>query len=232
MACQKKQVALCRLASALLVNEDEVLAKDLELISLSDSVKRDPSDPLSGLVFATYDTVGDILSGLVAGLLEVAKEVALVLSKQDETNMKETPSPQPDVLWESVPLMDGNEHDAPSTNGAYTPSSSESDYAQFDAEATSPQQSEQEKPNFLQSRVLMLQRRLHSAQVKFWAALSALASKYRWSSSTRDKGFHNLPNLYGGEVREYENVTYLKSGLIVFVKVSGSCLSSKGDVTN
>jgi hypothetical protein len=33
------------------------------------------------------------------------------------------------------------------------------------------------------------------------------------------RGFHNLPKLYGGEVREYENVTDLKSGLIVSGKV-------------
>jgi hypothetical protein len=35
------------------------------------------------------------------------------------------------------------------------------------------------------------------------------------------RGFHNLPKLYGEEVREYENVTDLKSGLLVSAKSLG-----------
>lgn len=34
------------------------------------------------------------------------------------------------------------------------------------------------------------------------------------------KGFHNVPKLYGGEVRKVENVTDLKSGLSTAAKVS------------
>jgi hypothetical protein len=33
------------------------------------------------------------------------------------------------------------------------------------------------------------------------------------------RGFHNMPKLYGEEVREYENVTGIKSGLRVSAKV-------------
>jgi hypothetical protein len=33
------------------------------------------------------------------------------------------------------------------------------------------------------------------------------------------RGFHNLPKAYGEEVREYENVTGIKSGLLVSAKV-------------
>ena len=33
------------------------------------------------------------------------------------------------------------------------------------------------------------------------------------------RGFHNLPKTYGEEVREYENVTGLRSGLVVSAKV-------------
>jgi hypothetical protein len=33
------------------------------------------------------------------------------------------------------------------------------------------------------------------------------------------RGFHNLPKAYGEEVREYENVTGLESGLLVSAKV-------------
>ena len=34
------------------------------------------------------------------------------------------------------------------------------------------------------------------------------------------RGFHNLPKSYGEQVREYENVTGLRSGLLVSAKVS------------
>ena len=34
------------------------------------------------------------------------------------------------------------------------------------------------------------------------------------------KGFHNVPKLYGGEVRKVDNVTDLKSGLSTAAKVS------------
>jgi len=39
------------------------------------------------------------------------------------------------------------------------------------------------------------------------------------------RGFHNLPKAYGGEVRQYENVTGLRSGLLVSFKSFGYGLS-------
>jgi hypothetical protein len=36
------------------------------------------------------------------------------------------------------------------------------------------------------------------------------------------RGFHNLPRSYGDEVRQYENVTGLRSGLLVSAQVSTS----------
>jgi hypothetical protein len=39
------------------------------------------------------------------------------------------------------------------------------------------------------------------------------------------RGFHNLPKAYGDEVRQYENVTGLRSGLVVSVKSFGYGLS-------
>lgn len=36
------------------------------------------------------------------------------------------------------------------------------------------------------------------------------------------RGFHNWPKVWGEEVREYENVTGLKSGLVVSAKVCSS----------
>jgi hypothetical protein len=38
------------------------------------------------------------------------------------------------------------------------------------------------------------------------------------------RGFHNVPKLYGEEVREYENVVDIKSGLLVSAKVH-TCLT-------
>jgi hypothetical protein len=35
------------------------------------------------------------------------------------------------------------------------------------------------------------------------------------------RGFHNLPKAYGEEVREYENITGIKSGFSVSAKVRG-----------
>ena len=35
------------------------------------------------------------------------------------------------------------------------------------------------------------------------------------------RGFHNLPKAYGEEVRQYENVTGLRSGLVVSMKSFG-----------
>jgi hypothetical protein len=40
------------------------------------------------------------------------------------------------------------------------------------------------------------------------------------------RGFHNVPKLYGEEVREYENVVDIKSGLLVSAKVQSTTPST------
>jgi hypothetical protein len=84
-------MALCPLAATVLIKEGLLKARHLELLAVSHSendnpsdndsvsrssgVKRDPTDPLSAVAFGVYDTVGDILLGLVQGPVELGKQV-------------------------------------------------------------------------------------------------------------------------------------------------------------
>lgn len=62
---KRNDIALSPLAATVLLEEGILCTKDLDLISQSAGAKRDPSDPLSGFAFATYDTISDIIGGLV-----------------------------------------------------------------------------------------------------------------------------------------------------------------------
>lgn len=89
-----KSMALCPLAATVLTKEGLLKARNLELLAVShfendnpsdndsvsraSGVKRDPTDPLSAVAFGVYDTVGDILLGLVQGPVELGKQVGFL----------------------------------------------------------------------------------------------------------------------------------------------------------
>lgn len=118
--------------------------------------------------------------------------------------------------------MAGDEYDAPSTSRAYTPPPSESDYSPSDDQTLPEEQSEpehlnrptQSSPNAAKEIALSTGKGLGSI-----VGAGLKAPMVFTNGVTR--GFHNLPKLYGGEVRELENVTDLKSGLAVSAKGFG-----------
>lgn len=71
---KRKKIALCALVAAVLIKEGLIIPKDLELITQHAAARRDPPDPLSGLLLGTYDVVGEMMLGLVAGPVELGRQ--------------------------------------------------------------------------------------------------------------------------------------------------------------
>jgi hypothetical protein len=125
------------------------MLKYYDSISQDSGIKRDPTDPLSAVCFATYDTVGDVMNGLIAGPMEATLESAPSAAKQ---------------------VVIGTGKGLGRIIGAGL-----------------------------------------KAPMTFTHGIS--------------RGFHNAPKLYGEQVREYENITDLKSGLLVSAKGFGYGIS-------
>ncbi|KAF2027095.1 hypothetical protein EK21DRAFT_102830 [Setomelanomma holmii] len=80
-----KKMALSPLAAAVLSKEGLIGAKDLELMSQHPSTRRDPTDPLSGLLLGIYDTIGEISLGLVAGPVELGRQATPMLTRFEDS---------------------------------------------------------------------------------------------------------------------------------------------------
>ncbi|CAO2653445.1 Nn.00g028560.m01.CDS01 [Neocucurbitaria sp. VM-36] len=171
---KRKKMALSPLAAAVLTKEGLIRAKDLELISQHSGTRRDPTDPLSGILLGFYDTVGEIMLGLVAGPVELGKQASPML-----------------VRYESRQKANYDGHTVPVTTGDV--------------------------------------KGVPHAAVK--VAIGTGKGMGRIVTATLKgpvlimngvtRGFHNLPKAYGEEVREYENITDLRSGLLVSAKSFG-----------
>lgn len=216
---KRRNFALSPLAATILMKEGIVKEKDLELISPSAGAKRDPNDPLSGIAFATYDTVGDILMGLVEGPVEAARQV-VKLDEAKRGNPRGAEQSSPSASSPQDPISLTRQNTAPPA-----PETAPTDQNQRDASWKPPQgppaaashrrsTSTFEAPNAAKEVAISTGKglgRIVGATVK--------APMTFTHGITR--GFHNLPKLYGDEVREYENITDIRSGLEVSAKSFG-----------
>ncbi|KAF2122252.1 hypothetical protein BDV96DRAFT_663272 [Lophiotrema nucula] len=169
---KRRNIALSPLAATVLLKEGLVRKKDLELISQSAGMKRDPTDPLSAVAFGMYDTLGDILLGLVEGPVEAGRQTAQMVKQRDERRDEKKPVKA----------------------------------SQHSARATVPHAAKQVAIGTGKGFGRMVGASFKAPMV-FTHGLA--------------RGFHNVPKLYGDEVREYENVTDLRSGLSVSAKSFG-----------
>ncbi|KAF1850587.1 uncharacterized protein K460DRAFT_271296 [Cucurbitaria berberidis CBS 394.84] len=175
---KRKKTALSPLAAAVLTKEGLIGAKDLELISQHSGTRRDPIDPLSGVLLGVSDTVGELMLGLVAGPVELGKHAIPMLARYES---RRTENPDGNNLSVTASDVKGVPHAA-----AQVAIGTGKGVGRMIAAS-------------LKSPMLMM----HGVT----------------------RGFHNLPKLYGEEVREYDNITNLRSGLLVSAKSFGYGLS-------
>ena len=183
---KRKKIALSPLAAAVLTKEGIIGARDLDLfvksntlcmnctdsthrISQHSGTRRDPIDPLSGVLLGVYDTVGEMMLGLVAGPVEFGKQTSpmmLRLNSRQQGSQDSNTAP-------------GDDKSIPHAAAEVAIGTGKGVGRIITASLKSPM-------------VIM-----HGIT----------------------RGFHNLPKVYGEEVREYENITGLRSGLLVSAKV-------------
>jgi len=139
------------------------------------SARRDPTDPLSGVLLGVYDSVGEIMLGLVSGPVELGRQATPMLNRF-ELRQRDNPdgNTQP-VLVEDV-------KGAPHAAGKVV---------------------------------------IETGKGLARIGTAGLKSPMLMSHGLT-RGFHNMPKLYGEEVREFENVTGFRSGMKVSAQVSGN----------
>jgi hypothetical protein len=141
-------------------------------MSQNPGARRDPTDPISGMVFGVYDTVGEIMLGLAAGPVELGRQATPVLTRYESRQRSNRDG--------SVqPLTSQDIKGAPQAAG----------------------------------KVAM------EVGKGFGRVMTASLKTPVLVMNGITRGFHNLPKSYGEEVREFENVTGIKSGLRVSAKV-------------
>ncbi|KAH7072144.1 hypothetical protein BKA63DRAFT_544524 [Paraphoma chrysanthemicola] len=173
-----KKMALSPLAGAVLTKEGLLDPRDLELMSQHPSTRRDPTDPVSGILLGIYDTLGEISLGLVAGPVELGRQATPLLNRYEDNQRANR-----DGIMQ--PVTAGDMKRAPHAAARVAIESGKGLGRIVTASLKIP--------------VLTL------------------------NGVTR--GFHNLPKAWGEEVREYENVTGVRSGMVVSAKSFGYGLS-------
>jgi hypothetical protein len=81
---KRNHIALSSLAATILLRQGILDPPDLVLLSQSHDLLREPNDPFSGIALATYDTVGQVLYGLVEGPVQAAKQASPFLARYEE----------------------------------------------------------------------------------------------------------------------------------------------------
>ncbi|ORX98731.1 hypothetical protein BCR34DRAFT_668648 [Clohesyomyces aquaticus] len=198
---KKRNMALSPLAAAVLTKEGLLRSKDLELISQSAGLKRDPMDPLSAVAFGVHDTVGDVLLGLVEGPVAAYKH----FNREEQQKRKTSTSVSSPAtgVGETSPFIESGV-DAAGTN-------------MQDQEVKQPIQrnsSASASPNAIKEVAI-------STGKGFGRIIGASVKAPMTFTHGLTRGFHNVPKLYGDQVRETENVTDLRSGLRVSAKGVG-----------
>jgi hypothetical protein len=213
-------------------------------ISQHSGEKRDPTDPLSAVCFATYDTVGDVMTGLIAGPMEACRQVTPMLVRYEQRqNNLQTPNVRNSVFQESTPLFGehSHSHSQHQPRVSSTPTHRDGPAAALDAslspdmELQPDQQQGWQQPNIYSSAVpsqrhnSILEASPNAAKqvaIGTGKGLGRIVGASLKAPMTFahgiTRGFHNVPKLYGEQVREYENITDLRSGLSVSIKVSST----------
>ena len=141
-------------------------------ISQHPSARRDPTDPLSGVLLGVYDTVGEIMLGVVSGPVEFGRQATPMLTRF-ESRQRSNPD------GNTRPVTSDDVKGAPQAAGKVA----------------------------------------KEAGKGLGRIVTASLKTPMLTTHGLTRGFHNLPKLYGEEVREYENITGLRSGLLVSAKV-------------
>jgi hypothetical protein len=141
-------------------------------ISQNPSARRDPTDPISGILLGFYDTIGEISLGLVAGPVELGRQATPVLARYESHQRANRDG-------NTQPLTGRELMGAPQAAGKVALEASKGLGRVVTASLKTPM-----------------------------VVLNGVT-----------RGFHNLPKAYGEDVREYENVTGIKSGMKVGAKV-------------
>ncbi|KAF2713088.1 hypothetical protein K504DRAFT_449845 [Pleomassaria siparia CBS 279.74] len=215
---KRKNFVLSSLAAAVLCREGLVRSKDLVLISQYSGIKRDATDPLSAVAFATYDTVGEIMNGVIAGPMEGYRQVAPMLAMHEERQHNVGNS---NFQASTPPTQYQSLSDRPGTPSAdQIPSSPlhlySDNYATFDAEhQPTPTHHDSDTSEDTTNAAI-------SVAVGTGKGLGRIVGAGLKAPMTfthgLTRGFHNMPKLYGEEVRDYENITDIRSGLSVSAK--------------
>lgn len=189
-------------------------------------MKRDPTDPLSGAAFGVYDTVSDILLGLVQGPIELGKQVAPMMKKDEAkqpgdiaADVKSSESQaslplRPATSRSTSTTTQTAEH--PDARGHYEP------VKQFEVEHTGDEVSvtSSSKTKGKGKSAMEAAGQVAKGTGKGFGRVIGAGFKAPMTiTHGLTRGFHNVPKLYGEEVREYENVVDIKSGVKVSAKV-------------
>lgn len=189
-------------------------------VSRSSGAKRDPTDPLSAVALGVYDTVGDIMYGLAEGPIEFGKHVGSMSNKQkDKNNDADQCYPYtqlPQTTSQEASLLESyQDYDITNFQGTQ--------------QETNGQHVEHAIPLYEEPKVAESQSNAPAAAKHLAIGTTKGIGRIIGASLKAPmtfthgvtRGFHNAPKLYGEEVRDYENVVDLKSGLTVSAKSLG-----------
>ncbi|PSN70832.1 hypothetical protein BS50DRAFT_268455 [Corynespora cassiicola Philippines] len=198
---KRKNTALSPLAATVLIREGLLMDEDLELMSAGSGVKRDPSDPISAVLFATYDTVGEVMLGFVQGPAELGRQVHPLLAKYQTRQQQQQ---QQGEAYSDDPTSTAATNKAGDANAGLEKARTRDRLASAKAPAK--------------------QVAVGTGRGVGRMVVAGLKAPVVMSHGVT-RGFHNVPKLYGEEVREYENVVDIRSGLLVSAKGLGHGVS-------
>ncbi|KAF2639552.1 hypothetical protein P280DRAFT_470189 [Massarina eburnea CBS 473.64] len=196
---KRKGLALCPLSATILIKEGLLRQKDLELISRSSGLKRDPTDPISAVAFGAYDTLGDMILGLMQGPVEFGRQIAPMM-KEHEAN----------------PYAQNADRGFPSASIFSTNNTQEQYHlnSMREMEEASLHSSKSSAKSVMSNTSHAALRVAISSGKGIGRIVGAGVKAPMTFTHGVTRGFHNMPKLYGEEVREYENVVDLRSGLM------------------
>ncbi|CAI6334124.1 unnamed protein product [Periconia digitata] len=221
---KRKNMCLCPLSAAVLVKEGLVRQKDLELVSRSSGIKRDPSDPLSAAAFFTYDLVSDVMLGLIQGPVEIGRQAGLRANKATKEQANDNNNNNPYAQHTQTAPQEDSLFRPHTARSLSSPAASTTTTTPLD-----PRPSRETESQSIESKTSKSSRSAPEAAKQIAIGTgkglgqiigAALKAPMTFSHGMT-RGFHNVPKLYGEEVHEYENVVDFRSGISVSAKGFG-----------
>ena len=182
---------------------------------------------MSAVAFGVYDTVGDILLGLVQGPVELGKQVAPMMKQYEAKQHNDLPMMKQyenNKSEQSVPLRPATSRSASASTqdvrhddayGHYEPAKTlQAEFTGDDASVAS--EASKGKGKSAIGAAGQVAKGTGKGLGKIVGAGFKAPMTFTHGLT---RGFHNVPKLYGEDVREYENVVDIKSGLTVSAKV-------------